>query len=102
MTNAIGSGRCHFQEYVQPSGHVYANWMMECPHHHNCHRVRGLGKNNIKNGLLEPLAFLHVWKETPPGALGHRPTPPDPVEVLAFLREHKAELEAIFGVFATP
>ena len=105
--NAIGGGRCSFKEYVQPSGKVYANWTMECPHCpkiDHCERVLGVYKKTTTPlGHLQPLAFLHVWKELEPGPPSHRKTDPESDDqVFAFFTEHKEELEEIWTAFAAP
>jgi hypothetical protein len=105
MINAINGGRCNFQEYLQPNGNVYANWFMECPRcpkSDNCGRTLGVRAETTKLGYLEPLAFLHVWKELTPGPNGHRKTHPIDTDVASFYTRHARELEVIWGEFATP
>ena len=104
---AIGGGEAFFDEYKAPSSDiikrkVYDNWNMLCPHHPDCERTMGLGPRNTRHGHLEPLAFLHVWKDMAPGPGGHRKTSPDPEAVLRFLNEHRDELAAMHTHFETP
>ena len=101
---AIGGGHACFREYTAPgalAGTAFAragcdNWMFKCPHHHNCFRTMGLGPTNTRRGVLEPLAFLHVWRDTPPDPeKGHRKTPVDDALVERFLNENRAALQAM-------
>ena len=63
----------------------------------------GVVRKNIRAGELEPLAFLHVWRDTPPAPdTTHRLTPVPREPVLAYLAEHQAELQALANVFLTP
>ena len=102
---AIGGGEAFYDEYQAPSDlrrRTYFNWHMICPHHDHCDRTRGTGTENTRLGWLQPLAFLHVWKETPPGDAGHRLTDPPAAEVERFLNENHDELANMFSHFATP
>ena len=101
---AIGDGEASFQEYVNPeTGNLYSNWMFSCPHHPECFRTRGChSANTAVHGYLEPVAFLHAWRDTPPGERGHRLTDPSPEAVAGFFNSHHAEIEALWSEFATP
>ena len=59
-----------FESYDGGShGKAYKNWMFQCPRHENCMKTRGVGAFSEKaHGELEPLAFLHAWRdmEVPP------------------------------------
>ena len=92
---AIGGGRAVYKDHVpgDPSRNAYSNWMFECPHHDKCYRTMGLGPRNTMRGDLEPLAFFHVWRDTPPDPiLGHRKTPVDDAAVERFLNENRDAL----------
>ena len=105
MVDAIGGGQVNFTEYPDPhTGRVYANWLFQCPHHPGCERVLGLGaRNTRRHGPLEPLAFLHVWRDVVPEERGHRLTPVrDAALVSRFFTDHESELNAIFEQFASP
>ena len=104
FVNAIGLGRVNFMEYPDKhTGKIYANWTFVCPHHHNCQRVMGTGrKNTTPHGALQPLAYLHVWRDTPPDDRTHRLTPADDRAVTTFFNDHEAELTAIWDQFASP
>ena len=101
---AIGGGDAYYDEYPNPeTGNVYMNWQFKCPHHHGCERVRGVNpRNTAKHGFLEPIAFLHAWRDTPPGENGHRRTDPSPAAVEAFFVAHGGELNTLFEQFASP
>ena len=101
---AIGGGRVNYTEYPdRHTGKIYANWTFECPHHHGCSRVMGTSKKNTTpHGFLQPLAFLHVWRDVCPTERGHRLTPVKQEPVSKFFEEHEEELMAIWNVFATP
>ena len=69
---AHGGGGCvHFERYDGgPNGRPYENWILKCPHHEGCEKTRGCGINMTQHyGELEPLAFLHAWRDmtVPPG-----------------------------------
>ena len=58
---------------------------------------------NMRNlGKFEPLAFLHVWRDIPPGPKGHRHTNPRVADVKVFHDAHLAELDALSQSFAAP
>lgn len=103
---AIGGGEVVFSEYVDKmSGKAYRNWIFKCnkcPKPEKCQRTMGLGpRNTARLGDIEPLVFLHVWRDTPPGPQGHRKTQPSSEAVTAFYEAHRQELEALHGLFAT-
>lgn len=100
---AIGGGQVRYEDHVHRDGTVYSNYHFLCPHHDDCSRTMGLGPRNTKrHGPLEPLAFLHAWRDLPPGEQGHRKTPVPQALVTAFFLEHETEMEAIWSHFATP
>ena len=103
---AIGGGEIYFDEYAGPASSgakAFNNWIFKCPHHAGCQRVMGDGiKNTSRHGHLEPIAFLHVWRDTPPGEKRHRLTDPLPEDVDNFHDAHKEELQALWEMFATP
>lgn len=99
---AIGGGGVCFTEYFPVNRPSYANWMFQCPHHHNCFRTMGLGpRNTSAHGELEPLAYLHVWRDVPPHPdKTHRNTDvPDRAAVTAFFEAHQPELQALADLF---
>ena len=89
-----------YDEYRPLKGTWYPNWEMICHHHPKCSRVRGVIPANCKHFAEdEPIAFLHAWRDTPPGpGKTHRNTDPTHEAVSAFYRDHKEE----FGSFARP
>jgi hypothetical protein len=103
---AIGGGQVFFdKEYVAPvlGARAYSNWRFVCPHHPDCQRTLGFGVANTRNhGNLEPLAFLHAWRDVPPGPRGHRKTHPEQEAVTAFYHDHLAELQALAVACGAP
>lgn len=101
---AIGGGGVFYREHRDFGfGKLYKNWIFDCPHHGTaCQRTMGVVSKNIENhGILEPLAYLHVWRDLVPGPDGHRLTNADPADVAAFYTRHQEELEQLaerFGV----
>ena len=77
--DAVGGGSCFFDSYDGGShGKPYKNWMFQCPRHENCMKTRGCGVFSEKlHGELEPLAFLHAWRdmEVPPSKSHRQCTP---------------------------
>ena len=100
---AIEGGEAYYDEYPNAeTGRLYQNWIFRCPHHAGCQRVRGCHAANIRNhGFLEPIAFLHAWRDTPPGPNGHRLTQPPAAAVTTFFTNHQAELADLHAHFAT-
>ena len=101
---AIGGGGAFYEEHRDFGfGKLYKNWIFDCPHHGGvCQRTMGVVPKNIEShGILEPLAYLHVWRDLVPGPDGHRHTHADPAVVAAFYTRHQEELEQLaerFGV----
>ena len=101
-------GEVVYDEWAPVDEHKprYRNWTMTCPHHRSdgCQRTLGLGLTNTgTHGLLEPLAFLHVWRDTPADpSRGHRKTPVPAAAVHAYFREHEAELNELAEKFGAP
>ena len=101
---AIGGGSVFYEEYREFGfGRLYKNWIFDCPHHGSaCQRTIGVIPKNIQqHGILEPLAYLHVWRDLVPGPRGHRLTHADPADVASFYTDHQDELEQLadrFGV----
>ena len=62
---AVGGGLCFYQVYDGgATGKPYENWILKCPWHANCEKTRGVGaKSGLRIGELEPLAFLHAWRD---------------------------------------
>jgi len=110
--DAIGGGKALYKEYRDPhTAKLYCNWRFYCPykgtpgHPPGCMRTVGVIPKNTRLGQLEPIAFLHVWRDTPPNIAkygSHRKTPPPPAKVKAFLETHYAELQELFHQFSTP
>ena len=77
--DAVGGGSCFFDSYDGGShGKPYKNLMFQCPRHENCMKTRGCGVFSEKlHGELEPLAFLHAWRdmEVPPSKSHRQCTP---------------------------
>ena len=98
---AIGgltSGQALFDDYAP-----FGNWRFKCPQACACERTLGLGPRNTKHGVLEPLAFLHVWALTPAHPTrGHVKTAPDPAVVRKFLDDHRDELQVMYDHFPHP
>ena len=103
---AAGGGEIFYEDYVDPhTGKMYSNWIFKChrcPKSAKCERTKGCVPTNMHHGFLEPLAFLHVWHDTPPGKKGHRLTAVNQEDVIAYLNTHKDELQAEWHQFATP
>ena len=106
---AIGGGEVFFEDYVPGEGRRgYANWIFRCPHHHGCQRTMGMGpRNTTPHGELQPLAYLHIWRDTPvdPAKRNHRTADIPPArfhEVPTFLEEHRDELQALLDHFTAP
>ena len=111
--DAIGGGHCFFEEYKGlriGRKKEYANWIFKCPYvgpghgFPSCERTMGLGPTNAaRHGDIEPLAFLHVWRDTPPNLeRGHRKTEVDAASVDTFVAEHRDELRALLSEFLSP
>lgn len=103
---AIGGGSVFYKEYrAFGVGKSYKNWIFLCPHCPKigikaCERTMGvIPKNTETHGHLEPLAFLHAWRDVPPGPQGHRKTHPTPEAVTAFFHTHKDELDELAEYF---
>lgn len=94
---AIGPGGVCFENYLAVrTGDAYPNWMFRCPHHHGCKRTRGVTvRNTARLGALEPLAYLHAWRDTPPGPRGHSNTEPPRQAIQDFFEEHREALETL-------
>lgn len=104
--DAIGGGECYFEEYTTPTGSSYGNWIFKCPHvgpghSSNCERTLGMSaRNTARHGSVEPLAFLHAWRDVEPDPVrGHRKTNPDPAVVDAFISNHSEELTTLNEMF---
>ena len=99
-----GAGEAHFHDYTQPGGAQYGNWRFRCAQACRCIRTLGLGvRNTSKHGVLEPIAFLHVWAVTPVDpAKGHIKTNPSPAAVDRFFADHEPELQEMFDWFTAP
>ena len=107
--DAIGPGKALYKEYRDPHTlALYRNWRFFCPHKGpghgaGCMRTVGVIPKNTRWGELEPIAYLHAWRDTPPDlAKGHRKTPPPKAKVKAFLDAHTPQLQAMRDHFATP
>ena len=99
---AIGGGGVFYDEYEDGFGKVYKNWTFQCPHH-GCQRTMGVVPRNIKpHGILQPLAYLHVWRDLEPGPDGHRLTDASPADVTKFFKDHELELENLGELFGIP
>lgn len=100
---ALGEGKVCYKEYrAFGVGDVYRNWIFSCPHHGgSCQRTLGVVPRNTRHhGDLEPLAFLHVWRDVPPGPQGHRKTNPKPEDVTAFFNAYQGELAELAAQWA--
>ena len=103
-----GTGEVFFVDKTRAvEGVMYPNWIFRCPHTaahgRACQKTRGVVDRNMQAGELEPLAFLHVWRDTPPQeGNNHRTTPVPRPAVLDFLETHRAELQSLADSFKTP
>ena len=99
-----GAGQACFHNCIKADGSSYENWRFRCAQPCNCERTMGLGARNIaRHGVLEPLAFLHVWALMPPDAeKGHVKTHPTAAQVAAFLTDNRAQLQEIYDYFIPP
>ena len=106
FVDAIGGGWVYFdKEYTAPAVGAarYSNWQFKCHHHKDCQRTMGLGKANTRElGDLEPLAYLHVWRDVPPNDKGHVKTHPTPEQVSKFYHDHLPELQTLADHFGAP
>jgi len=94
-----GSKAC-FKNYLHTgAAEPYANYQIKCgnsQHRKDCHKTRG-AQYCTAHGHLEPLAFLHAWRELNwpwPGAkASHALEDPSGEAVEEYLRAHGAELQ---------
>ena len=94
-----------YDEWPDASGKLYKNWTFKCPNpdHGACERVMGVSTRNTRNhGHLEPLAYLHVWRDLVPGPYGHRLTNAEQPAVTEFFLANEERLEELWSQFATP
>ena len=102
---AIGEGFVWYEEYTAPLMHrVYGNWTFHCTREgcpNDCKRTLGvIPRNCRKFGDLEPLAFLHAWRDcTIDPRLGHRKSPVLDADVKTFYEDHVDELDALRDMF---
>ena len=104
---AMGGGEVFYEAFREFGfGKLYKNWKFRCPHHPSCERIVGvISRNTLAHGELEPLAYLHVWRDVPPGPRGHRLTDAAPADVAAFYDAHELELKnlaELFGIDKPP
>ena len=98
---AINGGRCCYDAYRGPRGNSYDNWTLQCHRHENCERTRGVMASSTKRyGELEPLAFLHAWRDmaVPPGK-PHRRCNPKLEDVSRFVDTNLQELADLNAAF---
>ena len=92
--------------WVNPAtGRLAPNWQIRCNRcRKGCMKTRGItAEFTAAAGAVEPLAFLHVWECTPPAPTKtHRNTSPAQDEVLAFVLEHRDELEKVLRRCGAP
>ena len=105
LVPAIGEGFVWYENYTAPLMHrVYGNWTFHCTREgcpNDCKRTLGVIPRNCKKfGDLEPLAFLHAWRDcTIDPRLGHRKSPVRDEDVKTFYEDHVDELEALRDMF---
>ena len=104
--DAIGGGQIHYEIYAHPDGRPgYGNFQFKCQHlghDAKCGKVRGSGPAMTRLSPLEPLAFLHAWRdvlEAPERSeldvSCHRDEPPTEEEVQAFLESNGDALKEL-------
>ena len=98
---AIGGGEASYAEHPDPDTlALYKNWRFRCPHHDGCERTRGLAPRNMRpHGRLQPIAYLHAWRDTPPGPNGHRLTNPTAAAVADFFNANETALANLAAEF---
>ena len=90
---------CYFDDYWTPEGRHEPNWVMLCKKHRDgkCSKRRGaIPAYESKFGIIEPLAWLHVWHSiewpSKPTITSHAKETPANELVWAFAEAHKEEL----------
>jgi len=99
--DGIGGVTLRFQDYKNTTtGRREPNWTTKCyvAGHGACGKRRGCCHEK-KYGNIEPVAFLHCWRDvnwpTNPKVPTHAKETPTPGAVARFIEEHREELEAI-------
>jgi hypothetical protein len=95
--------RVAFKHYTDPHGVYQPNWVMWCgnpDHRRDCHRRRGAtAAHEAKHGIIEPLAFLHVWSDicwpTRPTVRPHACETVDQGSVDRLVAERRVDLEEV-------
>ena len=97
-----GLGRVRWDPYTNPETlKDYHNYHFECPYHEDCIKTRGIGPRNTKPlGPLQPLAFLHAWRDVLEDVEDadprcHNGTPPTMEQVTDFYHRHREGLNAL-------
>ena len=109
MVPAVGEGFVFFEEYKGPFRvEPYDNWTFYCKRDgcpKDCQRTLGAVARNMKlfKNDLEPLAFLHAWRDVAIDPVkGHRKTPVPESAVKDFFNDHYDELAALRALFYSP
>ena len=109
LVPAIGPGFVHFKEYKHPFElTTYANWTFYCKRPgcpEGCQRTLGVIPRNCRltGSHLEPLAFLHAWRDCAiDKKKGHRKSPVPDADVIEYYNDHLEELTALNSLFASP
>jgi len=102
--DGIGGVKVYFDPYVSARGVPEPNWQALCERHlpGTCKKRRGCTKEFEKHhGIIEPLAFVHVWESmawpTKPGVPTHAREMPSQAAVDRFVAEHHDELVELCG-----
>ena len=98
----VGGGSVYFEGYREgEAGRLYPNWILVCNKHEGCQKTRGVGYFSTKRyGELEPLAFLHAWRDMDvlPGKT-HRQCTPSVADIDAQMESHMEAFAAINAEF---
>ena len=101
---AVGGGECSYQEYSSAAGVTYKNWSFlcpKCPKSDGCKKTRGVGPYSTKrHGDLEPLAFLHAWRDVAvPCGKTHRHISPSAEEIDAEIVRNRDAFKDLHAMF---
>ena len=96
---ALWGGSLCYDEYLQ-NGAMYKNWKFKCDRHGGlCVKTKG-AQFTSRHGTVEPLAFLHAWREVAPTAgKTHAQMNPSHAEVAEIYDVFSEELQALHASY---